>query len=362
MSNNVRYMTAGESHGPYLTVIVDGLPAGISISEDLIRNDLSRRQEALGAGGRMSIETDKAVISSGVLAGKTTGAPIAMTIVNANHEAWKGKAVRAMTTPRPGHADFAAAVKYGYDDVRPALERASARETASRVAAGACCRAFLSQFGIQVNGRVMSIGGVECNGDLTKAETAIANARSEGDTLGGVIEVVAEGLPIGLGSFMQADRRLDGRIAGALMSIQAMKGVEFGDGFALAAKKGTEAMDGIESVNGARTTNRMGGLEAGVTNGMPLVVRVAMKPIPTTIKKQKTVDLSTGISSETVYERSDICPVPRAVVVVESVLCSILADALIEKIGGDSIDEMKVRFDHLPKSRTLSASPKVFWP
>ena len=362
MGKSIRYMTAGESHGPCLTVIVDGLPAGLPLTEEMIREDLSRRQIALGAGGRMAIENDSASITSGVLAGVTTGAPISLVISNQNHEAWKGKAVRALTTPRPGHADFSAVVKYGYNDIRPALERASARETASRVAAGACCRAFLSSFGISVKGRVVKIGGIECNANLTNVEDVIAKARAEGDTLGGVIEVVAEGLPVGLGSFMQADLRLDARIAGAMMSIQAMKGVEFGDGFSLADITGTEAMDGIASVNGDRLTNRLGGLEAGMTNGMPLVVRVAMKPIPTTIKTQKTVDLATGIASETVYERSDICPVPRAVVVVESVLCAVLADALSEKLGGDSIDEMVSRFKALPTTHRLDSLPKVFWP
>jgi chorismate synthase len=345
----IRLVTAGESHGPQLTVILEGLPAGLPLDEDLIRADLARRQIALGAGGRMSIETDRAAIVGGVLAGRTTGAPVALAIANANHEAWKGKSVPAYTTPRPGHADFAAAVKYGYDDVRPALERASARETASRVAAGACCRAMLDEFGIAVEGRVVALGGVPCDGADETSVALIEQTRKEGETLGGVIEVVAKGLPVGLGSHVSADRRLDARLAAAVMSIPAIKGVEIGDGFALAAMKGTE------------TRGRMGGLAGGITDGDPLVVRAAMKPIPTTLKSQPTVDLATGEPAQTVYERSDVCPVPRAVVVVEAAVCLVLADALAEKLGGDSLGEMKARFAQLPSTCHLSPSAKTFW-
>ncbi len=345
----IRLVTAGESHGPQLTVILEGMPAGLPLDEDLIRADLARRQIALGAGGRMSIETDRAAIVGGVLAGRTTGAPVALAIANANHEAWKGKSIHAYTTPRPGHADFAAAVKYGYDDVRPALERASARETASRVAAGACCRAMLGEFGIAVEGRIIALGGVQCDGADEMSVALIEQARKEGETLGGVIEVVAKGLPVGLGSHVSADRRLDARLAAAVMSIPAIKGVEFGDGFALAAMKGTE------------TRGRMGGLAGGITDGDPLVVRAAMKPIPTTLKPQPTVDLATGEPAQTVYERSDVCPVPRAVVVVEAAVCLVLADALTEKLGGDSLAEMKARFAQLPSTCRLSHTPKTFW-
>ncbi len=354
----IRYITAGESHGPELTVIVEGLPAGIRIDEDLIREDLARRQIALGAGGRMAIETDRAIITSGVLEGRTTGAPVAMRILNANHVAWKGKEIKALTTPRPGHADFAAVVKYGYDDVRPSLERASARETAARVAAGACARAMLGNFGITVKGRVASIETATTEEEI---ESVIEKARKEGETLGGIIEVVVEGLPVGLGSYVSPDRRLDSRLAAAVIGIQAMKGVEFGEGFGVASMKGTAAMDAITSVDGARTTNHMGGIEGGMSNGMPIVLRVAMKPIPTTLSPQKTVNLSTGENSETVYERSDVCPVPRAVVVVEAVVCAVIADALQEKLGGDSIAEMKPRFDALPRTRKLSSDAKMFW-
>lgn len=344
--NRIRYMTAGESHGPELTAIVEGLPAGLAIGPDLIRADLARRQIALGAGGRMAIETDRAEITGGVMAGRTTGAPVSLRIMNRNHEAWKGREISAFTTPRPGHADFAAAVKYGYDDVRPSLERASARETASRVAVGACCRAMLKEFGIEVAGHVVSIGGRTGEDEIA---ASIAAAAQEGETLGGIVEVRAAGLPVGLGSHVSADRRLDARLAAAMVSVPAIKGVEFGDGFALAGMKGTE------------TCGRMGGLAGGISDGDELVLRVAMKPIPTTRKPQPTVDLATGSPAETVYERSDVCPVPRAVVVIEAMACITLADALVEKLGGDSLDEMKRRFAALPRTVKLDPRKKVFW-
>lgn len=342
----IRYMTAGESHGSALTAILEGLPAGLAIDEALIRADLARRQIALGAGGRMAIETDFAEIVGGVMGGLTTGAPVALRIANRNHEAWKGRAIPAFTTPRPGHADFAAAVKYGYDDVRPALERASARETAARVAVGACCRALLKELGVEVSGRVVEIGGETDEGRIA---SAIAAAADEGETLGGIVEVVAKGLPVGLGSHVSADRRLDARLAAAMASVPAIKGVEFGDGFALARMKGTE------------TRGRMGGLAGGITDGADLVVRVAMKPIPTTRRPQPTVDLATGGPAETVYERSDVCPVPRAVVIIEAMACITLADAFAEKLGGDSLREMKDRLAALPDTVRMDPGEKVFW-
>ncbi len=336
----IRVTTAGESHGPCLTVIVEGLPAGLALDARLIREDLARRQIALGAGARMAIETDTAEIAGGVLAGVTTGAPIAMTIANANHVAWKGKAVPAYTAPRPGHADFAAVVKYGYDDIRPALERASARETASRVAAGACARALLKAFGIEVKGAVETIGR-DAPGGSSAAEAAIAAARQAGETLGGVIAVAAHGVPVGLGSHVSPERRLDARLAFAVMSIPAIKGVEIGGGFKL--------------------DRDAGGVTGGISNGEPLTLRAAMKPIPTTLKPQPTIDLATGEPCETTYERSDVCPVPRAVVVVEAAVCTVLAEALIEKLGGDSLAEMRPRFEALPKTRRLSKEATVFW-
>ena len=342
----MKYATAGESHGPELTVIVEDMPAGVPLPSSLIDADLARRQLPLGAGGRMAIESDRAVVTSGVLAGRTTGAPVAIRILNRNHEAWKGREVPAYTVARPGHADEAACVKYGYDDIRPALERASARETAARVAAGACARAMLAEFGISVESRIVSLGGET---DEAKFEAAVASAKAEGETLGGVIEVVATGVPVGLGSHVSAERRIDARIAAALMSVQAVKGVEFGGGFALASMKGTE------------TRGMMGGVAGGITDGTPLVVRAAMKPIPTTLKPQPAKDLATGADARTVYERSDVCPVPRAAVVMESAVAAVLADELQRKLGGDSISEMKPRFDALPESARVSAEPKVFW-
>ena len=369
----IRYTTAGESHGSALAVIIEGIPAGLALDEEMIAADLARRQIPLGAGARMSIETDRAEIVSGVMAGITTGAPIALSIPNRNHSAWKGRDVAAYTAPRPGHADWAACVKWGYDDIRPALERASARETAARVAAGAVCRAFLARFGIEVRGRVAEIGGIPA-GDSSPALSgspailaAIDRARAEGETLGGVIEIAALSVPPGLGSSACADARLDARLAGALMGMQAIKGVEIGDGFALARACGSAAQDAIfpapESPAGiVRRTNRMGGLEGGITNGESVVLRIAMKPIPTVMKSLPTVDLATGEASATVYERSDYCPVPRAVVVAEAIVCTVIADALAAKLGGDSIEEMLPRFAALRRKASCTGAPKRFWP
>lgn len=384
----LRYLSAGESHGPCLTVILEGVPAGLPLSEEMIAEDLARRQLKAGAGGRMLIETDRATILSGVMAGKTTGAPIALQIVNRDHASWQDKAVPAYTTARPGHADLAACVKYQFDDIRCSLERSSARETACRVAVGAVARAFLRSFGIEVDSMVAALGDVaETEVDLNEAllhaacsplraptpateeafTTAIRAAKKDGDTLGGIIVAVAKGLPIGLGSYVTPERRLDARIGAAMLGTNAIKGVEFAEAFKNTTVPGSELHDAIvrdEQGRIYRPTNRCGGLEAGMTTGQPLVVRVAMKPIPTTLKPQQSIDFATGEAAETTYERSDTCPVPRACVVIESALLITLADALIEKLGGDSMDEMKPRFDALPQAETLklSAEPKVFWP
>lgn len=347
---SLRYLTAGESHGPSLVAILEGMPAGVPVTEESIAVDLARRQLALGAGGRMSIEKDYAFIRSGVLEGVTTGAPVALEIFNADHEHWVGKSIPAYVTPRPGHADLAAAIKYGYRDLRPALERASARETAGRVAVGAVCRAFLAHFGIKVSGRVCAIGGET---EANNFAEAVAAARKAGDSLGGIIEVVATGVPVGLGSHVQYDRRLDGRLAQAVLSIPAIKGVEIGDAFANAAKPGTQVQDAIE-LGLRRSTNRAGGIEGGISNGEPIVLRLAMKPIPTTVKPQQTVNLAMGQAAETTYERSDVCPVPRAVVVAEAAILFVLADALTAKLGGDSLAEMGPRF-----RQVVSAEPRV---
>lgn len=384
----IRYISAGESHGPCLTVIIEGIPAGLPLTEAMLRSDLARRQLKAGAGGRMLIETDHAEILSGVMAGKTTGAPIALRIVNRDFASWQDKAVPAYTTARPGHADLAACVKYQFDDIRYALERSSARETACRVAVGAIARTFLRVFGIEVDSYVASIGAIpetpiELNEALIHAAcsplraptpsaeeayaTTIRSAKKAGDTLGGIIVAVAKGLPIGLGSYATPDRRLDARIGAAMLGTNAIKGVEFAEAFKNTTRPGSQLHDAIirdENGHIQRPTNRCGGLEAGMTTGQPLVVRVAMKPIPTTLTPQQSIDFATGNPAETTYERSDTCPVPRACVVIESALLLTLADALIEKLGGDSIDEMKPRYDALPQAETLSLSPeaKIFWP
>ena len=387
----LRFLTAGESHGPALTVILEGIPAGLTIDEELISRELQRRQAGFGAGGRMKIEHDRARILGGIMAGVTTGAPIALLIENQDHSKWQGRAVDAFTTPRPGHADMTGAVKYGYNDLRPALERASARETAARVAMGAVCKALLSEFGIRVGGYVFAIGEIEAdieNIEIEKrAELAEGNdvrcpdphaaeamrsrireIMNDRNTLGGVIEVTALGLPVGLGSYVQWDRKLDARLGAALLSIPAFKGVEIGTAFENAKRPGTEVHDAIRLKDGEiiRSTNRAGGLEGGITNGQPLVLRAAMKPIATTLNPQKTVDLRSGEERETVYERSDFCPVPRAVPVAEAMVAFVLADALLEKLGGDSLEEMRPRFEALRKANLndlkLTGGQIVFWP
>ena len=386
----LRFLTAGESHGPALTAILDGIPAGILLDASIIDFELARRQKGYGAGGRMKIETDSVRILSGVMAGETTGAPIAMLVENADHVKWKGKAIDPMTAPRPGHADLTGAVKYGYNDLRPSLERASARETTMRVAVGAICKHFLSQFGIVVGGYVIAIGEVKAELDGSSYQSRFDAAEEndvrcpdpvtaermrarieqvirQKDTLGGVIEVVALNLPMGLGSFAQWDTRLEARLAQAVMGVQAMKGVEIGDAFENAHLPGTQAHDAIllEGSNIQRSTNRAGGIEGGVSNGQPIIIRAAMKPIATTLTPQLTVDLATGEASPTKYERSDFCPVPRAVPILEAAAAFVLADALLEKLGGDSLAEMKIRFDALRKASlqdlSMNNQPHVWW-
>ncbi|MFN3929834.1 MAG: chorismate synthase, partial [Thermoflexus sp.] len=351
----LRLLTAGESHGPALVAVLEGLPAGLPVDLEMVNRELARRQQGLGAGPRMRIEADRVVIVGGVLEGVTTGAPIALQIENRDHAKWRGRAIEPMTVPRPGHVDLAAALKYGYRDLRPGLERASARETAARVAAGALCKQFLQAFGITVGSYVIQIGPVRAAlpDDLpypvrferaeadpvrcpdpeasARMQAAIEQVIREKDTLGGVIEGVALGVPPGLGSHVQWDRRLNARLMMALGSIPAVKGVEIGEGFALAARRGTEAQDGIflEGEVLVRRTNRAGGIEGGISNGSPIVVRVALKPIATTLTPQPSVDLRTGRPAETRYERSDFCPVPRACPIVEAMMAFVLADALL---------------------------------
>jgi chorismate synthase len=387
---NLRLLTGGESHGPVLTAILDGMPAGIPLNNTVIDFELARRQKGFGSGERMKIEVDTIQILSGVMAGETTGAPIAIMIENADHIKWKGKAVDPMVTPRPGHADLVGAFKYGYRDFRPALERASARETAMRVSAGAICKHFLSQFGIFIGGFVRSIGEIEAQVDHKNLKASFNAAEKNdircpdpdaaermrkrieeiihlGDTLGGSIEIFAINVPIGLGSFSQWDRRLDARLAQAIMSVQAIKGVEIGSAFEKMRVPGTEAHDQIrlEGKSLKRLTNWAGGIEGGISNGMPILIRAAMKPIATTLTPQISVNLAAGEESQTHYERSDYCPVPRAVPVLEAMVAFVLADALIEKLGGDSLAEMKTRFYDLRQAQLedlpMDNSPTNWW-
>lgn len=386
----LRFLTAGESHGEALTSILDGIPAGLPITPILINLELARRQKGYGSGGRMKIENDTVKILGGILAGESTGAPIALLVENDDHSKWKGKAIEPMTAPRPGHADLTGAVKYGYKDLRPALERASARETAMRVAVGAICKQFLAQFGIIVGGYVSSIGEVQADfGNMpyqerfARAEESDVRCPVESaaikihdeiektirgkNTLGGVIEIIALNVPVGLGSFVQWDKRLEAKLAMAIMSVQAIKGVEVGDAFENTRRPGTLAHDplALEGSDVQRLSNRAGGIEGGISNGQPIVIRAAMKPIATTLTPQQTVDLATGQESPTKYERSDFCPVPRAVPILEAMVAFILADALIEKLGGDSMEEMKPRFEKLRKARLedlqMDNKPHVFW-
>jgi chorismate synthase len=392
----LRFLTAGESHGPALTAILEGMPAGLPLSASDLALDLARRQTSYGAGGRMKIEQDTARILGGVMAGQTTGAPIALLIENRDFAKWRDREIEPMTTPRPGHADLTGAVKYGYRDLRLALERASARETAARVAVGAICKALLGQFGVRVASYVTAIGGVAADpgrlaalsyqqrfdlaegNDLRCPDAEAVEAMrlrvwdtmQAKDTVGGVFEVIALGLPPGLGSHVHWDRRLSGRLLGAVGSIHAIKGVEIGPAFENAQKWGTEVHDEIlleeteegnsEELRGTgrsgrlvRRTNRAGGLEGGITTGEPLVLRVAMKPISTTLNPLRSVDLATGQPDATTYERSDFNAVPRAGVVAEAMTAFVLADALLEKLGGDSLAEMQPRFATLRQARLV---------
>lgn len=392
-TTKLRFLTAGESHGPVLTAVLEGLPAGLPLTSEIIDHDLARRQQGYGAGPRMKMERDHAEILGGVMDGETIGSPLAMQIVNLNHEKWRGEEIEPFTTPRPGHADLIGAVKYGYHDLRPSLERASARETAARVAVGAVCAHLLAQFGIEIFGYVTSIGGVEADlGDIPLEErkqlaeetdvrcpdhaaaktmrSRIRKIMDERNTLGGVIETVVLNLPVGLGSHVHWDRKLEARLGAAVLGVQAMKGVEFGPAFENTRRPGTQVHDAIQlasnNQNLQRPTNRAGGLEGGMTTGQPLIVRAAMKPIATTLTPQQTVDLATGKETPTVYERSDFCPVPRAVPILEGVVAFILADALLEKLGGDSLDEMKARFDNFRQAiledLEMDNTKQTWWP
>jgi len=390
----VRYLTAGESHGKALVGIIEGIPAGVPLTADDINSQLRRRQQGYGRGGRMSIESDAVEILSGVRYGKTIGSPIALLLCNKDWENWKEiMAVEnsrsyseTITIPRPGHADYAGAMKYGFDDIRNVIDRSSARETAMRVALCTVARRFLEECSIMIGSYVVSIGtaGVpnsemlsrvmkKLNNDPlalahradvsqvrmidktaeAKAIALIKRAKKQGNTLGGEFEVLVSGTPIGLGSYVQWDRRLTGQLAQALISIQAIKGVEFGEGFASAKKFGSEVHDEFQMKQGRiiRRTNRAGGFEGGMTNGEMLVMRAAMKPISTLAHPLRSVDLKTLKQVQSRYERSDVCAVPAASVVGEAVVAVPIANALLEKFGGDSLREVRSRLQREVKQK-----------
>lgn len=381
----IRYLTAGESHGKALIGIVEGIPAGVELNSDYINYQLWRRQQGYGRGGRMKIETDQVAILSGVRFGKTIGAPIALIIQNKDWQNWTdrmaadgdGAGIEKISVPRPGHADYAGAVKYGFDNIRNVIDRSSARETAMRVAVCSIARKLLEDCGIVIGSHVLSIGSAIVKNDkkfhtlvsslsvselVSNADTSevrmldktaekkaieeIKNAKKQGDTLGGVFEIRVAGLPVGLGSYVHADRRLSAQLSEVLMSIQAVKGVEIGNGFANAQKPGSEVHDefALDGEKITRTTNRAGGLEGGMTNGQMLVLHAAMKPISTLAHPLKSVNLATGELVESRYERSDVCAVPAASVVGEAVIAPVLANALLEKFGGDSLGEIQARY------------------
>ena len=371
----VRFTTAGESHGPGLTAVIEGLPAGLELAAEDIDTDLARRQLGHGRGGRMKIEKDRADVTSGVRHGKTLGGPIALRMANRDYANWEERMnpwpvdaeVAEVHLPRPGHADLAGVQKYGFSDVRNVLERASARETTARVGVGALAKVYLRALGVEIRSHVTQIGSVSvpARDDLTVADfeavdespvrclddagsqamvEEINSARKANESLGGVYEVIAFGVTPGIGSYVAWDERLDGRLAQAIMSIQAMKGVGIGDGFDLAGRPGSQAHDEIfwsEEHGFARQTNRAGGLEGGMTTGTPLVVRGAMKPLPTLTKPLRSVDLATHEPAAALRERTDSCTVPAAAVVAEAMVALVLAPAYKEKLGGDHIDDAR---------------------
>lgn len=360
----LRYFTAGESHGQCLIGVIEGLPAGIKLDEDTINRDLARRQKGYGRGGRMKIETDRAEILTGIRLGETIGAPVTLRVANRD---FKINDLPPVTKPRPGHADLTGVLKYDRRDARDILERSSARETTMRVAIGGVCKLLLAELDIDIVGHLVGLGRVQaktegfslaairersetsevrCADPVAEKEmiAAIDEAKSQGDTLGGIFEVVASGVPIGLGSHVQWDRKLDANIARAMMSIQAMKGVEIGMGFEAARRFGSEVHDEILPAKDgllSRDQNNAGGFEGGMTNGQPLIVRVAMKPLSTLMRPMRSVDIATGQEVKATVERSDVCAAPAAAVIGEAVLAVELVAAVLEKFGGDSVAELK---------------------
>lgn len=380
----LRWITAGESHGPELVAVLEGLPAGVPASSDLLREALSRRRLGYGRGARMKFEQDNVSFSGGVRHGFTMGGPIAICIENTEWPKWQqvmsadaidselqGARSEPLTRPRPGHADFTGMQKYGFLDSRPVLERASARETAARVALGAVASSFLNELGISLVTHTVAIGSVSSaldsklptRKDLEKLDedpvrcfdsqtsermiAEIDECHKEGDTLGGVTETLVYGTPPGLGSFVHWDRRLDSQLAGALMGIQAIKGVEFGDGFETAKRRGSAAHDEIVREDGVarRLTDRAGGIEGGMSTGGVIRVRIAMKPISTVPKALQTIDISTGEATKAQHQRSDVCAVPAAGVVAEAMVALVVANSVLEKFGGDSLAETKRNMD-----------------
>ena len=376
----LRYLNGGESHGKGLIAVLEGVPSGLPLTADDINRDLSRRQKGYGRGGRMRIEQDRVDFWSGVRKGSTLGTPITLHVSNRDWENWQDimspepgppATEKVVTCPRPGHADLVGAIKYNHRDIRNVLEKASARETAIRVAVGGVAKRLLAEFGMQVYSYTVEIGGVKASTEGLTTEQAfqqaeasdvrcpdakssalmverIREAKHKGDTLGGIFEVIVTNPPLGLGSYAQWDRRLTGRLAMALMSIQAMKGVEVGMGFESARKFGSEVHDEIfydQKTGFIRGSNNAGGLEGGITNGQPIVLRTAMKPIATLYAPKKSVDIQTKEPVEATIERSDICTVPAAGVVGEAVVAYELAAAMVEKFGGDTLDEMRRNYD-----------------
>lgn len=374
----IRYLEAGESHGKGQVAIIEGLPAGIPIDIEFINTQLARRQGGHGRGGRMKIEKDKVEIITGVRNGKTIGSPVTLIVHNKDWANWErimsaepGAEVdqKTVTLPRPGHADLTGGIKYNQKDLRNILERASARETTIRVAVGALAQDVLRQFGVELWGHVVSIGAVQGHTDYTKLEDAlydtsvyctdenasnqmvmaIDEAKAQGDTLGGIVEVVVNGLPLGIGSYVHYDRKLDGKLAQAVMSIQAFKGVEIGMGFAAARVPGSQAHDEIYHEAGAgfyHKTNRCGGLEGSMTNGEPVIVRGAMKPIPTLYQPLNSADFITHEAGLASVERSDACAVPAAAIVMQNAVAWTILESFFEKFGGDNLDEVKRNFDN----------------
>ncbi|SFA90995.1 chorismate synthase [Selenomonas ruminantium] len=370
--SELRFMTAGESHGPRLTAILEGLPAGLKLEKEDIDKELARRQQGYGRGGRMKIETDKVEVLSGMRFHETLGGPLTLQVINKDFANWNGRMAafgepegEKVTAARPGHADLTGILKYDRQDVRDILERSSARETTMRVAVGAVCKAFLQELGIKVVSHVVNIGGVavdmskidmskigeDVGSELNcydseaevKMKARIDEAKAAGDTLGGIFEVIVQGAPVGLGSHIQWDRRLDARLSAAMMSIQAIKGVEIGAGFACAVLPGSQIHDEIFLADGRvqRKTNRAGGLEGGMTNGENIVLRAAMKPIPTLMTPLKSIDIESREAVLACKERSDTCAVSAASVVGEAMTAFVMAQAICEKFGGDALTDVK---------------------